>query len=517
MLTIMIATGASFKTRGINERYPTPIFPLVDKPFIEHLIDFVIEQNVGSVEFVLSHLPEQIEKLLGDGSRWGTQFRFHLAKDPMRPYDVLKSARAKYGPSPILLAHADRFPQIDLEAWVSRYHNDELVMFSCQETGAYTEAQATDSAWTGWGLIPPSFLDDLPLGLNEQDIQERLNSAVKRGGQTVAVSRVLDFRTYKGILDANKLVLSGQFENIVLGGKEIQNGIRISRNVSIHSSANLTPPVFIGENSLIGKQTRLGPFAVIGRNCILDPHSSVREAIVAPDSHVGEALEVKEALIDRNRIINVKSGSEICLSDNFILGGLAGKNARLKVEGLMSRSIGVALLLVLSPLMLIVMFFLKVFRKGPAFFTTEVVSLPAPSDCSLWVTFPLLSFLPRPEKIQERQSNKRGAMEGAVELLLNFFPALINIARGDLRFVGLPPRTPEEIVALEEDWKALYLNGKLGVISEAFVRYGSHPSEEELYSAEAFYSIMGDPWYDFKLMTQYLSKTLFGWLSARKR
>ncbi len=63
---------------------------------------------------------------------------------------------------------------------------------------------------------------------------------------------------------------------------------------------------------------------------------------------------------------------------------------------------------------------------------------------------------------------------------------------------------------LEEDWKTLYLRSKLGIITEAFVRYGSHPTKEELYSAEAVYSIMGSPGYDMKLVGHYLKRIIFG-------
>ena len=97
-----------------------------------------------------------------------------------------------------------------------------------------------------------------------------------------------------------------------------------------------------------------------------------------------------------------------------------------------------------------------------------------------------------------------------MELFFRFFPALINVASGQMRFVGLGPKTRDEILNLGEDWKALYLGSKVGIITETFVRYGSEPTEEELYSAEAVYSVMGGPWYDFKLVAQYLKRIFFG-------
>lgn len=237
--------------------------------------------------------------------------------------------------------------------------------------------------------------------------------------------------------------------------------------------------------------------------------SKVTESIVAPDSHVGEALDLKNVIVDKNWLVNVRLGAEVAITDNFILGSLARNHAKRKIEGLMSRLVGFALLLIMSPLLILIALFLKLFRKGPVFFTKEAIRLPASSDESFWQSFLLFSFLPH-QSASVRKPQGRIRKEGIVELFLRLLPSLINVAAGDMRFVGLTPRTRDEILNLGEDWKALYLGGKLGIITEAFVRYGSQPTEDELYSAEAVYSVMGGPWYDFKLGAQYLKKVFLG-------
>jgi len=510
MQTIVIAHGMSSATKGLNERYPTPMLPLVDRPFIQHVLEFIVEQGGTELDVVLSHFPEKIEDLLGDGARWGTRIRFHLAKDPSHPYDILKSVNVNRSGAAILLVHADRLPEVDLLALIPDYQDKDIVMFCLPAPHEAAQIQDKDTCvWTGWALVSEGFLETLPLGINEQSMESLLFSAIKNGGRIFEVPKVLDVRTYKGLLDSNRMILNKEFEKIVPSGKQIEPGIWISRNVSVHSSARLSPPIFVGENSRIGKGTSLGPFAVIGRNCILDTISTVVESVVAHDSHVGEAVNLKNVIVDKNWLVNVRLGAEVSVTDNFILGSLAGKHAKRKIEGLMSRAIGIALLMIISPIMLLIALFLKFFRKGPVFFTRDVIRLPASSDESLWRQFRLLSFLPdQPVPSQKRRRKKRRGE--IVELFFRFFPSLINVASGQMRFVGLGPKTRDEIRNLGEDWKALYLGSKVGIITEAFVRYGSEPTEEELYSAEAVYSVMGGPWYDFKLVAQYLKRIFFG-------
>ena len=65
-------------------------------------------------------------------------------------------------------------------------------------------------------------------------------------------------------------------------------------------------------------------------------------------------------------------------------------------------------------------------------------------------------------------------IEGAlVEGRRRFLPGLLHVATGHLAFVGLPPRTREEILRLPHDWQALYLRGKAGLVTEAAFRL--HP------------------------------------------
>src|SRR5215212_7642851 len=78
----------------------------------------LVDRGVTEFDFIISHLPERIEHLLGDGARWGSQFRFHLARDASRPYGMLRTLSgadtddANGADGPILLAHADRLPQL---------------------------------------------------------------------------------------------------------------------------------------------------------------------------------------------------------------------------------------------------------------------------------------------------------------------------------------------------------------------------------------------------------------------
>src|SRR5437879_4267196 len=114
MRVILIATGQANGLAPLDEHYPAPLLPLLDRPFLQHVVEYVAQQGVTRFDFVLSQHPERFEDLLGDGTRWGCRFTFHLAGDALRPYRALQTLDLGPDGEPVLLGHADRLPPVRL-------------------------------------------------------------------------------------------------------------------------------------------------------------------------------------------------------------------------------------------------------------------------------------------------------------------------------------------------------------------------------------------------------------------
>ena len=513
MIAVIIAPGLSPGMEPLNERYPTPLLPLVDRPFIQHVVEYLVEGGITRFEFVLSHLPEKIEHLLGNGSRWGSVFRFHLARDPERPYDSLKIMNFGNDTTPVLLVHADRLPQVDMAQTGPANHIEEPLMFfspPIRRIDAATATSRDNPQWTGWAWVPAGILKSVPKDLNEGTLESHLVSMGKAGPPSVEVLSALSVRSFDDLLASQSAVLGKKFRGLFLGGKEADESIWLSRNLTLHPTATLTPPVYIGENCRIGKGTKLGPDAVIGKDCVLDSDCTVTDSAIFPGSYVGEGLELDEVLVDKNRLINVRFGASVSISESFILGGLSKAHLGQRFAGIFSRFAAACLLIVLWPFLLATALVLKLGRRGPVLFTKEAVRLPAQTDEILWRTFGLLYFVP------DEKNGAEGGMGAIRHFFLRFLPGLINIIKGELRFIGVKPRTKDEIKALPKDWQALYLHTKPGVITEAFINYGACPTEDELYTSEVFYSVSAGIRHDFKLLSGYLGRFL-GFSSFERR
>ncbi|OQY42307.1 MAG: hypothetical protein B6240_14115 [Desulfobacteraceae bacterium 4572_87] len=458
MIALIIAPGINPGLEALNKHYPTPLLPLVDRPFIQHMVEFLIREGVTRFDFVLSHFPEKMEELLGDGSRWGSEFRFHLAQDPLLPYETLKTI----------------------------------------------EFDADDSILLGWAWIPGKYTRNLPSLLDEKGLETHFLSLAAGKERRLNVEKQLNVQTFESLLTSHRTLLDKGFPGLTLVSRETEPGIWLSRNVSLHPTTRLIPPVYINEDCRIGSGITLGPHATIGSGSVLDSGCFVENAAIFPNTYVGDGLELKDVLVDKNRLMNARHNTAVSISEDFILGGVSASDLGIHFRTVVSQVAAIALLLLLWPLLLTIPLLLKVFRRGPAIFKKQAIRLPTESDDAFWHTFNFLSFVSHETSLVEKSDkSKHGALH---HLILQFVPALLSVAGGNLHFVGVKPRSREEIGALDSDWRDLYLKSKAGIVTEAYINYGDHPTEDEIYTSEVFYASTSGLGHDFKLFFTYLRR-----------
>lgn len=501
MIALIIASGFNPGLEALNKHYPSPMLPLVDRPFIQHVVEFLVEKGITRFEFIFSHLPEQLEALLGDGSRWGSRFSFHLAQDPQMPYDSLKTFDLNKNDAYCLLAHADRLPHFELDAGDQEFNDDPDRSTFWMEA---SDRNNVKDIWTGWACLPRRYLENIPPGLDEIGLEEHLLTLCPEKASQVPVSNLLSVQSYQKILESQQALLNKTFTGLFLKSREVEEGIWISRNVALHPTARVIPPVYIDEDCRIGGGTRLGPNATIGSGCILDSGCMVENAIIFPKTYVGDGLELKDVLVDKNRLINVRHDTAVSISEDFILSGVSASHLGFRFRTVISQISAGILVLLFWPFLLLTPPILKIFRRGPALFWKKAVRLPTETDNAFWKTFSLLSYTSFDQgAISKRE---RSPNDGIKHLFFQFMPALLAILKGDLHFVGVRPRTREEIAALNSDWRDLYLKSKPGIVTEAYINYGDFPTEDELYTSEVFYASTAGLKHDFKLFYAYIRK-----------
>src|SRR5271163_1364248 len=475
MIAIIIAAAQRSEVYGLDEHLPLPLFPLGDRPILHHVVDFLAGQGVRRFEFVLGHLPEKIEAYLGDGARWGASFEFHLLQSTSDPLRLVETIAAGLDDA-IILGSGISLPEFQPAA------------------GAGPTLYVDDAGiWTGWALFPrgSQLFPELRLCASG----ERLNDD---GAFSLAVvQRQLSFANVQQLLRSQNDILTGEFRGSEIGGRQTEPGIWVSRNVSLHPTVELKPPVYIGPNCKIEAGVRIGPSVVIGEGCIVDEHSSVANSLVAPGTYIGQGLELHHVIVDRNRLINTSLETSLLVSESFLLSGLARQKKPRLLRRLTSKLGAIALFLLPLPIAVLTALFLLL--SGKAKFTWEqAVSIPASHAPHMWKEH-------RYPSLRLQESTIAGWW---IYFVAEVWPGLIAVLNGNLFLVGVKPRSRQEVEKLSSDWRSLYLSSKGGLITEAFVMFGRKPNEDELYTAEAYYSAVQSVRHDLKLLRLYLTRLL---------
>lgn len=492
MLAVVVATDQMGDLDGCSVT-PGFLLPMGDRPFLQHVVEALVQRGVTQVKFVFEDSDEKASGFLGDGSRWGCTFYFHcMSRAGLKP--LLREITAGV-PGKILFARADRMPLFQSDpahALPERACANEL------KTTFYTISGDTDEAkdvWSGWALFVDRFSFREHLNINSEETLLFGLDQVNIGERAVLqpVTREISVTSGVAVLESQRDLLSGVIPDLLLGGRQLKPGVWVARNVSVHPTATLEAPVYLGPNSQVGQNAHVGPFAVLAEDCIVGAESCLSDALIGPGTYVGEALEIRQAIVDHDRFIDVRLGTWYSVTDKFLLGTLASGKPSHVLRRLTDRVIASLLLVFFSPVLAFA-FLTALLRRDPVL-SEEVIRIPESPEPDRWRSFRLPRLKPGP-----------GAQSRWDHFLSVFLPGLFSVIKGDLSLVGVKPRCAREVESLPEDWRALYLQTKAGLITDAMVYFGASPTSDELCASECYYSATENFSNDLKLLSQYLWK-----------
>jgi len=491
MKAIIFATDQAPELNDLTQNQPSPLLPVLDRPFIQHIVEYLVERGFTDFEIVLNHMPEKIESLLGDGTRWGSQIRYHLTRTIETPYNLLKVLSFPDEEGPYLLAHADMLPHVDLMA----LRPDSQTSVRCIDV--VPDKGSDQQIWSGWAWVSGRVLAHVPIDMKRNELGQHLVLQESVLMPPVKTDSYLALQDPETLVESQLKMFSGEGPDLLLRHREQEEGVWLSRNVSLHPTARIRPPVYIAENCKIGPHAEIGPNVSVGSNSMLDGGCVLSNAVVFSGSYVGEGLEVQDGIVDRNQLFSLRLGTSVTLAEDFILGNLSEGRFKVWWGNQMNRLLAGLMLIICSPILVMTAVCLKLFRKGPVFYSQNVISLPARSERDLKQTFSLLSFV-SPSDLKTRTK-----WTGLQDFLMRFLPGLISVVAGHLRTVGVESLTPTALSSMDNSWKSLYIKTHGGLISESFVYFGKNPTSDERYAAESYYHVKAGFWHNLQLLAKY--------------
>src|SRR3954471_1038613 len=90
MQALILAGGEGTRLRPLTSAVPKPVVPLVDRPFIVFMLDWLRTHGVDDVVMSLGNLAEGVRRVLGDGDSVGVRLRYVEEPRPLGTGGALK-------------------------------------------------------------------------------------------------------------------------------------------------------------------------------------------------------------------------------------------------------------------------------------------------------------------------------------------------------------------------------------------------------------------------------------------
>ena len=124
MQAVILVGGEGTRLRPLTSTVPKPVVPLVDRPFIAYMLEWLRAPRRRRRDHVVRlPAPTRVRNVLGDGSAYGLRLRFVEEPEPRGTAGALKYAEDLLDER-FLMLNGDVLTDIDLTAQIAAARGD---------------------------------------------------------------------------------------------------------------------------------------------------------------------------------------------------------------------------------------------------------------------------------------------------------------------------------------------------------------------------------------------------------
>jgi mannose-1-phosphate guanylyltransferase len=318
---VILVGGEGTRLRPLTSTVPKPVVPLVDRPFIAYMLEWLHGHGVEDVVMSCGFLATAVRNVLGDGSQYGLRLRFIEEPEPRGTAGALKYAEDLLDER-FLMLNGDVLTDIDLGAQIAQHEATRAV-------GTLALVPVEDP--TAYGLVR-LHEDQSVKEFVEKPSADQIDTRLISAGAYVLERRVLDLiepdrnvsiereiwpqlvgdGLYGFAADAYWLDI-GTPERYLQGTFDILEG-----NVATAVAARLGPG-YLAVGERVEAEGRIVPPALVDRGCAIAPGAHVGSLVV-----LGEGVRVGEGTtIERSVVLNgAEIGPHCVLRDCIVAAGV---------------------------------------------------------------------------------------------------------------------------------------------------------------------------------------------------
>ena len=307
---MILAGGKSTRLYPLTLDLPKPLVPVLDRPVVDHIIDYLASHGVDDIVMNVHYLAEQIESYIGDGSRWGVSMTYLREDELMGSAGAVKQVASRFDETFVVIG-CDDVTDVDLSEAV-RFHLERgaeatIVLHEANEVSQYGVVVTDDTGRitgfqekpapgterskfvnTGIYVFEPSVLDRIPANtfydFGKQVFPEMLAASAHFYGMRTT-SYWCDIGTPGEYRRCHFDALEGRVRLRPRDGALVRDGVLRGPQTQIDSGAR------IGRPSSIGARSRIESGAVVERSILWDD-VVIESGATVRDAVLGEGVRV---------------------------------------------------------------------------------------------------------------------------------------------------------------------------------------------------------------------------------
>lgn len=317
MQAVILVGGEGTRLRPLTSTVPKPVVPLVDRPFISYMLEWLCGHGIDDVIMSCGFLATSVRNVLGDGSAYGIRLRFVEEPEPRGTAGALKFASSMLDER-FLMLNGDVLTDIDLTEQIAQHERTgakgTLALVPVEDPSAYglvrlrddravedfVEKPSSDMIDTnlisaGAYVLEREILELVPPGRNvsiEREVWPKLVGAGLYGFPSE--SYWLDIGTPARYLQGTFDILEGNVRTAV--GERLGSAyLSVSEHADVAGRA--IPPAVIEAGAYVAEGAHVGSLVVLASGVKVGAGATVERSVILSGSEIGENCVLRDCIV----------------------------------------------------------------------------------------------------------------------------------------------------------------------------------------------------------------------------
>jgi mannose-1-phosphate guanylyltransferase len=317
MQAVILVGGEGTRLRPLTSTVPKPVVPLVDRPFISFMLEWLVRHGIDDVIMSCGFLATSVRNVLGDGSALGLRLRFVEEPEPRGTAGAVKFAEPMLDER-FLMLNGDVLTDLDVTQQIAQHERTgaraTLALVPVVDPTAYGLVHLREDASVKDFVEKPS-PDQIDTNLIsagayvlERSVLDLIppdkNVSIERGVWPLLVgdglygyasdSYWLDIGTPERYLQGTFDIIEGNVKTAVQ--ERLGTGY-LAIDESAEVVGRVIPPAVVERGCRIAEGAHVGSLVVLGQDVLVGTGATVERAVVLNGAEIGAGCVLRDCIV----------------------------------------------------------------------------------------------------------------------------------------------------------------------------------------------------------------------------